>query len=366
MTPLRRRSGAALALIALLVAGVAVAPRREARTASVIPILDLFTTTTTAPPKASSTTAKPTTSTTAASQAPKGAVDAGGDGVAPPAGGIVVPPEAQKIIDAVKRTKPRDDRALVDGLTALTDLGATPEEAFRIGMGRFPVAGYAHWSDDWLLPRYGPGFRFHLGDDVIADYGTPLRAPVDGIVQSHHDPLGGLSVKVIMPDKTAFYFAHLSNLVEGFQEGMAVSTGDIVGYVGDSGNAKGGAPHVHVGVYPKGGPATNPKPVLDQLLDQAIAALPGVVAAYAAAHPATPELVVPLLPVPPDARLLRPTLSTRALQGFTSGGDAWTPTALYLLATDPAGGAGYLLQTALDELVGTIDWTARQLAGGTG
>jgi murein DD-endopeptidase MepM/ murein hydrolase activator NlpD len=364
MTPFRRRLGAALALIALLVGGVAVAPHSEAAPGSDNPILDLLTTTTTAPPKATTTTAKAApTSTTAPAQAPAGAVDAKGDGVTPPAGGIVVPPEAQAIISSVKRTKPRNDQALVEGLQALTDLGATPEEAFRIGMGRFPVAGLAHWSDDWLLPRYGPGFRFHLGDDVVADYGTPLRAAVDGVVQSHHDPLGGLSVKVVMPDKTAFYYAHLSNLVEGFQEGMAVKTGDIVGYVGDSGNAKGGTPHVHVGVYPKGGPATNPKPVLDGFLDDAIAALPGVVAAYAAAHPATPPLAVPLLPVPPDARLLRPALSARALQGFTSGGDAWTPTALYLLATDPAGGAGFLLRSTLDELVGAIDWSARELTG---
>jgi murein DD-endopeptidase MepM/ murein hydrolase activator NlpD len=362
MTPIRRRLGAALALLALLAAGVAVAPGSQARPSSDNPILDLFTTTTTAP---GTTTTKPkaTTPTTTASKAPAGAVDSGGDGLTPPTGGIVVPPEAQRIINAVKRTKARDDQALVDGLSALTDLGATPEEAYRIGMGRFPVAGAAHWADDWLLPRYGPGFRFHLGDDVIADYGTPLRAAVDGIVQSHHDPLGGLSVKVVMPDETAFYYAHLSNLVEGFREGMAVKTGDIVGYVGDSGNAKGGTPHVHVGVYPKGGPATNPKPVLDRFLDDAIAALPGVVAAYAAAHPTTPQMVVPLLPVPADASLLRPALSARALQGFTSGGDPWTPTALYLLATDPAGGAGYLLQAALDDLVGTIDWTTRQLSG---
>ena len=63
-----------------------------------------------------------------------------------------------------------------------------------------------------------------------------------------------------------------------------------------------------------------------------------------------------------EARPLRPSAQLGS-QGFTSGGDTWTPTALYLIATDPAAGAGYLLQTALDELVGSIDWTARQLGG---
>ena len=351
-----RRARAALLLVALLAGGVAVAPDSDAQTD---PIGDLFTTTSTAP---ATTAPKPTSSTTTTappSQAPKGAEDARGDGAAPPAGGIVVPPEAQKLINAVKRTRASSDEPLVNALSALTALGLSQEEAYRVGMGRFPVAGVAKYSHDWLLPRYGPGFRFHLGTDVVAAYGTPLRAPVDGVLQSHQDPLGGLSVRVVMPDKTAFYLAHLSALVEGFQEGMPVRTGDIVGYVGDSGNAKGGTPHVHVGVYPKGGPATDPKPILDGFLNDAMAQLPGIVASYVASHPLSSVISVPLLPTSADARLLRPTLATRALQGFTSGGDPWTPTALYVLASDPSTGAGVLLQTTLDDLAGTIDWTQR-------
>lgn len=350
----RRRAARALLLAALLAGGVALAPSSQAQQD---PIGDLFTTTTKKRPA-------PTSSTTSSTvpggdRAPAGAEDSHGDGDAPPPGGIVVPPEAQKIIDAVKRTRPSDDEALVAGLAGLTSLGMTQEEAYRAGMGRFPVAGIAHYSHDWLYPRYGPGFRFHLGTDVFADYGTPLRAPVDGIAQSHNDPLGGLSVRVVMPDKTYFYLAHLSALVEGFQDGMPVTTGDIVGYVGDSGNAKGGTPHVHVGVYPKGGPATDPKPVLDGFLRDAQAQLPAIIASYAAQHPASGLIPVPLLPSGPDARLLRPTLAIRAMQGFTSGGDAWSPADLYVLASDPAAGAGFLLQSALDDLAGTIDWTTR-------
>lgn len=357
MARTRRRARGALLLVALLAGGIAVAPRSEAQDN---PILDLFTTTTTAP----ATTAKPnptsSTSTTAPKgQAPKGAEDAHGDGTTPPAGGIVVPPEAQKLINAVKRTRPSSDETLVNALSALTALGMPQDEAYRVGMGRFPVAGVAKYSHDWLYPRYGPGFRFHLGTDVFAAYGTPLRAPVDGVLQSHQDPLGGLSVRVVMPDKTSFYLAHLSALVAGFQEGMPVRTGDIVGYVGDSGNAKGGTPHVHVGVYPKGGPATDPKPILDGFLNDAVAQLPSIVARYAASHPLSSVISVPLLPTSPDARLLRPTLAIRALQGFTSGGDAWTPTALYVLASDPSTGAGFLLQSTLDDLAGTIDWSQR-------
>lgn len=358
----RRRAVAALLAAAVAASAVILAPASGAQSD---PIADLFTTTTVAPP---TTTSAPTSTaapdaavvvTDDAQTAPEGAQDAKGDGAPAPASGIVVPPGAQKIINSVKRTGSSSDAKLLTAVSQLVALGMSEPESYRVGLGRFPVAGPARYSHDWLYPRYGPGFRFHLGTDVFAAYGTPVRAPIEGIVQSHNEALGGLSVKVVMPDRTYFYLAHLSGLVEGFTEGMSVATGDIVGYVGDSGNAKGGAPHVHVGVYPKGGPPVDPKPILDQFLADAEAALPAVVAAYKAARPATVTPEIPLLPVSPDQRLLRPTLATRALHGYASGGDNWTPAVLYVVASDPAAGAGYLLKSALDDLAAGIDWTAR-------
>jgi murein DD-endopeptidase MepM/ murein hydrolase activator NlpD len=356
MTTQRRRARAAIVIAGLLLGGLGVAPSSQAQDD---PVGGLFTTTT--QPKPTTTKAPATTTTTTASpdSAPEGAVDAKGDGVTAPKGGIAVPPEAQRIINSVKRSRPSDSTSLVSALQGLVDLGMSQEEAYRVCMGRFPVAGIARYTHDWLLPRYGPGFRFHLGCDLVAAYGTPVRSPVDGVVTSHRDSLGGLTARVTMPDRTAFAFAHLSGLVEGFEEGMAVNTGDLLGYVGDSGNAK-GTPHVHVAVYPKGGPAADPKPILDAFLREAEAALPGIIAQRASIHPRTASILVPLLPVSPDARLLRAGLASRALAGYTSGGDPWTPTALYLLAADPAGGAGFLLQSTLDQLAGTIDWTGRE------
>jgi hypothetical protein len=140
---------------------------------------------------------------------------------------------------------------------------------------------------------------------------------------------------------------------------MAVKTGDIVGYVGDSGNAKGGTPHVHVGVYPKGGPPINPKPVLDQFLKDAAARLPSVVAAYQAAHPTVASLVVPRLVETAEQRLLRPTLAIAFLHPLTAGGDGLTPAALYLHANDPVVGGRQLLQDELDDLAAGIDWSSR-------
>jgi murein DD-endopeptidase MepM/ murein hydrolase activator NlpD len=352
-----RRATAILVVTAAAGVAVLAAPQSQAQDS---PILDPLTTTTTAPPPSSSTsttTAPPIGS--GSPTAPAGAKDLGGDGASAPKGGIVVPPGAQKIINSVKRTPPNNDRALVAAVHQLVDMGMTQEDAYRVGMGRFPVAGLARFSDDWLLPRYGPGFRFHLGCDVVADYGTPLRAPVDGVVTSSSEALGGLTVRVTMPDKTYFYLAHLSGLVAGFTNGMAVKTGDIVGYVGDSGNAKGGVAHVHVGVYPRGGPPVDPKPVLDKFLADAYAFLPQVVAAYQAAHPTLASIAVPALAESAEQRLLRPTLATAFLHPLAAGGDGLSPAALYLLANDPVGGGRQLLQGELDDLAASIDWSSR-------
>jgi murein DD-endopeptidase MepM/ murein hydrolase activator NlpD len=357
-----RRRAIAVAIAAVAAGGaVFAAPSSNAQDN---PLLDPLTTTTVAPPASSSTTATTAAPTgdqlgNGSTQAPAGAKDLGGDGAAVPKGGIVVPPEAQKIINAVHRTGPSNDADLVAAVHQLVDLGMTDADAYRVGMGRFPVAGPAKYTDDWLYPRYGPGFRFHLGCDVFAAMGTPLRAPVDGVATTSEDALGGLTVKVTMPDKTYFYLAHLSALVAGFANGMAVKTGDIVGYVGDSGNAKGGAPHVHVGVYPKGRGPVDPKPILDKFLVEAKAFLPQVVAAYEAAHPTVAAIAVAPLTESAEQRLLRPTLATAFLHPLAAGGDGLSPAALYLLANDPVGGGRQLVQGELDDLAATIDWTTR-------
>jgi murein DD-endopeptidase MepM/ murein hydrolase activator NlpD len=352
----RRRATVALLLAAASAAGMLVAPSSQAQEN---PIEDLFTTTTKAPATTATTAAPPSSEVAPAQEAPAGAEDPQGDGAPAPEQGIVVPPEAQRIIDSVQRTGSNSNAPLLTALSELVALGMTEAEAHRLGLGRFPVAGPARYSHDWLYPRYGPGFRFHLGTDVFAAHGTPLRAPVDGVATSGQDALGGLWVKVQMPDRTYFYLAHLAGLVEGFTEGMAVRTGDIVGYVGDSGNAKGGSPHVHVGVYPKGGAAVDPKPILDQFLVEAAANVPKLVEAWKAAHPSSAPVAVPLLPVDAEARLLRPTLATQLVHPYASGGDGWTPAVLYVLGADPSAGAGYLLQSSLDALAAGIDWSER-------
>lgn len=291
-------------------------------------------------------------------QAPAGAQDAGGDGASAPAGGIAVPPEAQRIINSVRRSRPNNSGALVDMLAQLQTLGLSEAEAYRVGMGRFPIAGRASYSHDWLYPRYGPGFRFHLGTDIFAAYGTPVRAPVDGIARTATGGLGGLTVKVVMPDGTYFYLAHLSGLVEGFTDGMPVQTGDIVGYVGDSGNARGGAPHVHLGIYPRGGAPIDPKPILDHFLAEAQSRIPELVAALQASQPAGPG-AEPAAPAGADARHLRPMLATEVLHPLAAGGTRLPAEVLYVVGGSPVAGSRALLDLALGDLVAGIDWSQR-------
>jgi murein DD-endopeptidase MepM/ murein hydrolase activator NlpD len=345
---------------------IAGAPRSEAQ---VPPILD--TTTTTAPATTTTTASTPTTAApqpsgsalaSGAAQAPAGAEDAGGDGASAPSGGIRVPPEAQRIINSVRRTGPSDNSQLLADLGQLEALGLPQPEAYRVGLGRFPIAGAAHYAHDWLYPRYGPGFRFHLGCDVFAAYGTPVRAPVDGVARSATSGLGGLTVKVVMPDGTYFYLAHLSALVDGFTDGMPVATGDIVGYVGDSGNARGGAPHLHIGIYPRGGAPVDPKPILDGFLAEAEGRLPEVLAAVQASRPPVTPAGGQQISVSEEQRALRPMLATEVLHLWADGGAALPQEVIFAAGANPQVGPRALVRLALDDLAAGIDWSQRGAA----
>lgn len=346
---------------AWLIAGLAAAVAMfavPAAAAQVPPLLDPSTTSTTAPPHGSGQPSGDGPSggdlSSGSEPAPAGAEDPRGDGAPPPSSGIRVPPEAQRIIDAVQRSGPSDSGGLLARLQDLRDLGVPEEEVLRVGLGRFPIAGPARYSHDWLFPRYGPGFRFHLGTDVFAAHGTPVRAPVDGIARSANGGLGGLTVKVFMEDGTYFYLAHLSALPEGFVDGMAVRTGDIVGYVGNTGNARTTPPHLHIGIYPHGGPPIDPKPVLDQFLAEAEARVPQLVEAYRAANPgAAPPAPEEPAAAPSGAELLKASAPPLA---------AVPAEVLYAAGANPVRGPRALVDLALGELVAGIDWSQR--AGG--
>lgn len=191
------------------------------------------------------------------------------------------PADLQALTDSVERTPSRSTRPLLDALAPLAQYGISPEQAVLGGFGRFPVAGLAGYSHDWWFPRFGPGWRLHQGTDIFAAFNTPIRAPAAGRVHITTGGLGGLAVYVIEPNRTYWYLAHLGGLAPGLVEGSEVTIGQVVGFVGDSGNARGGAPHLHLEFHPGGGPAVDPKFVLDQFLDEAMAGVPQLIATAA-------------------------------------------------------------------------------------
>jgi murein DD-endopeptidase MepM/ murein hydrolase activator NlpD len=268
-----------------------------------------------------------------------------GDGGTAPAGAGGFPSELQALMNSVARTGSNNTKKLVFALSPLLQYGLTEAQAAVVGFGRFPVAGVASYSHDWWFPRFGPGWRLHQGTDIFAAYGTPVRAPVDGTVKITDGGLGGLSVYVVQPDGTYWYLTHLAAIPEGLVAGATVKTGQVVGFVGDSGNARGGPPHLHFEVHPGGGGAIDPKPVLDQFIADAVALAPQVVEAYAQAAAAgtEPADVVVAAPAP---QAVAAALSPRAALLWTS-------------AVSPTGGAIHLAEAEAARVASNIDWTRR-------
>lgn len=116
-----------------------------------------------------------------------------------------------------------------------------------------------HLTDTWGGAR-SQG-RTHEGIDIFAPRGTPIQATTQGIVSKvGENNLGGRVVVIIGPGGAAHYYAHLEDYAN-ISPNDWVNSGDIIGYVGDSGNAKGTPTHVHYGIYINGS-AVNPYPLL--------------------------------------------------------------------------------------------------------
>ncbi len=239
----------------------------------------------------------PAGNTLSPAQPPPPTVPSGGTGDNPVAN-APFPAALQAIANSVHRSPPSNTSALIAALAPLEQAGMTPLQAEVAGMGQFPVAGDVYYTDDWLEPRPGPVPHVHMGDDIIAASGTPLRAPATGqLTYSNSDPNGyGLTALVTQPDATYYLMAHMSATVQGLTSGSAVTQGQIVGFVGATGDATG--PHSHFEVHPQGGAGVDPKPILDQWQAQAIAAIPAVLAAYKGGTIPAPAVGQPVIPAP--------------------------------------------------------------------
>jgi LysM repeat protein len=118
--------------------------------------------------------------------------------------------------------------------------------------------GPASMFNDWGFPRAGG--RFHEGNDLFTGRGTPVVAPVAGSVQFIVGSVGGNQFFLDGVDGVRYLGSHLDSF-NG--KDRKVAAGEVVGYVGTSGNAQGSSPHLHFGVYVDG-KAVNPYPTLLQ------------------------------------------------------------------------------------------------------
>lgn len=119
-----------------------------------------------------------------------------------------------------------------------------------------PVPG-GSFVNDWGFPRGGG--RFHEGTDVFAARGTTIVAPLSGTLSFSSNKLGGTTFTITSPSGWVAYGSHLGGTIGSSRQ---VKAGSPIATVGDSGNAKGGPPHLHLGLKPSGGRAINPYPSL--------------------------------------------------------------------------------------------------------
>jgi murein DD-endopeptidase MepM/ murein hydrolase activator NlpD len=136
-----------------------------------------------------------------------------------------------------------------------------------------PVAGVAasQLQDTFGDNRGNDGQRAHEALDIMAPRGTPVLAAGDGKVEKLFTSIpGGLTIYQFDPTRTwAYYYAHLDRYAPGLAEGRQLKRGDVIGYVGSTGNASEDAPHLHFAIFVLGpekrwwqGTAIDPYPLL--------------------------------------------------------------------------------------------------------
>lgn len=119
-----------------------------------------------------------------------------------------------------------------------------------------PVSG-GRFFNDWGFPR-GGGSRYHEGNDLFAPLNSEVRAPVSGVVETVTGSIGGKQFNLLGDDGIQYLGSHMSE----FGKTGRVRAGDVIGYVGTTGNAAGTSPHLHFGMYLKDGTPINPYPSL--------------------------------------------------------------------------------------------------------
>jgi murein DD-endopeptidase MepM/ murein hydrolase activator NlpD len=175
------------------------------------------------------------------------------------------PPAPERPRDPVT-TSPAPEAAPPDPLPPPAPLALPRRSAPAVSLPQgpgyvFPVFGEVGFSDDYGAPRAGTGW--HHGNDLYAATGTPVLAVADGTLSRVGiNRLGGNRLWLTDDAGNEFYYAHLSAYAPAAVQGARVSAGQVIGFVGNTGQAITTPPHLHFEVHPAGGDSVNPYPYL--------------------------------------------------------------------------------------------------------
>ncbi|KPN06831.1 M23 family metallopeptidase [Xanthomonas arboricola] len=195
-----------------------------------------------------------------------------------PEAAMAAPSAAPAIADpAVAASSPSTETMPAANTPAAPASAASPEAANSGSNLLIPVQGIGSGQlQDTFTDARSEG-RVHDAIDILAPTGTPVIAVADGTVEKlFNSERGGLTVYQFDPNGTyCYYYAHLERYADGLAEKQAIKRGQVIGYVGSTGNADPAAPHLHFEIHRLGpekqwwkGEVLNPYPVLhgDQTL----------------------------------------------------------------------------------------------------
>lgn len=172
--------------------------------------------------------------------------------LAPPVAGGDAPPPVDTGAGAPPPQVPQADARVQPG-SEPTPLG-DPGPLAQRGIG-LPIAKItAKDIHETFNESRGGGERRHEATDIMAPKGTPVMAVDNGVIAKlFTSKPGGLTVYQFDADeKYVFYYAHLDRYAEGLKEGMLVRKGQMIGYVGITGNSDPNAPHLHFAILQLG------------------------------------------------------------------------------------------------------------------
>jgi murein DD-endopeptidase MepM/ murein hydrolase activator NlpD len=130
-------------------------------------------------------------------------------------------------------------------------VGPEVTAALSAGGYVFPIYGPVSFGDSFGAPRAGIPGGWHHGEDIFAPAGAPVLAVADGTIHTvGFIKLGGYRLWLRDDSGNEFYYAHLSAYTPLAIEGQRVEAGDVIGFVGDTGDAEGGLPHLHFEIHP--------------------------------------------------------------------------------------------------------------------